>query len=175
MSKAYYKTSAPEVLSVLSERNEKLAALRKRGEAFQAHFGAKHLVVSNNTQGYRICGLVFEPPKPTRLWTCPDKQSLGQQRPRNSIVKATAEEKAELADLKARWKDWCPTDDVPFDPVLQAMGTTWGALIFGGSFALLDRGDTVYVATTAKLNEHMIEILASEYAAAEAQKDGVAA
>lgn len=170
MTKTYYKTTHPEVRAALDQRSKDYDALRKRGEALQAHFGAQHLVVSNSTDGYRIRGIAFDPPKDARLWTKPDREHLNMQRPRQSITKATPEEKAELARLRADWKEYFPTEYVPFEPVLQAMGTTWGALIFGGSFAMLDRDDAIYVATTAKLNDRMVEIMASEYAAAEEKK-----
>ena len=170
MTKAYYKTTHPEVRAALGARNEAVEALRKRGEALQAHFGAQHLVVSHSTDGYRIRGLAFDPPKDRRLWTVPDREHLNMQRPRQSITKATPEEKAELARLKADWKAYFPTEGVEFEPVLQAMGTSWGAMILGGSFAMLDRDDAIYVATTAKLNDRMVEIMASEYLAAEEKK-----
>jgi hypothetical protein len=170
MTKKYYKTSAPAVLTALAERNEKLTALRLRGEAFQKHFGAKNLVVSSSTEGYRIRGLQFDPPKDRRLWTVPDHEHLDMQRPRQSITKATPDEKAELARLKAEWKEHFPTGDVPFEPVLTAMGTTWVALIFGAGFHMHERDGAVYVATAAKLNDLMVEILASEYEAATAKE-----
>lgn len=172
MSKAYYKTSAPEVLAALDERTEKCAALRARGQALQAHFGAKDLIVSSNSiDGYRIRGIAFDPPKDRRLWTVPDREACGMQRPRQSITKATPEEKAELARLKADWKELFPTEAVPFEPVLRAMGTSWGNLMFGGGFSMFKRDGVVYVAASIKLNEQMVEILASEYQAAEAERE----
>ena len=167
MAKAYYKTSAPEVMTALQARNNEVDALRKKGEAFEAHFGGK-LIVRNGVSGYSIAGLVFDPPKPGRLWTLPDhKHGIGQQRPRQSIAKATAEEKAELAKLREEWKAHFPVGEASFEPVLNAMGTSYGNLIFGGGFAMRQADHAVYVATSVKLNEHMVEILASEYEAAE--------
>jgi hypothetical protein len=164
MSQAFYKTSAPEVMEALKQRNDQVEQLRAKGEAFAAHFGGK-LIVRNGISGYSIAGLVFEPAKPSRLWTVPDRKSMGQQRPRASIVKATPEEKAELARIKAEWAEHFPKGDAPFEPVLNAMGTSYGALLFGGGFALRQTDSTVYVATSAKLNGLMGEILASEYEA----------
>ncbi len=170
MSRAYYKSTAPEVLSALAEREEKVSEFRKAGNAFADHFGGK-LIVRNGVTGYSIHGLSFDPEKPTRLWTVPDGTAMGAQRPRQSITKAKPEEKSELARIREEWKAHFPTGEVPFEPVLKAMGTSYGHLIFGGGFAMRQTGGAVYVTTSAKLNDHMVEILASEYQAAEKAAD----
>lgn len=168
MTHAYYKTTSPEVLAALLHRDEEIKRIRAKGDEFAAAFGGKFLN-HNGVSGYRVAnGLVFDPPKPARLWTVPDRKAMNMQRPRITIAKATAEEKAELVAIRSKWGDLFPTEEVPFEPVLNSMGISYGNLIFGGAFSLTEHEGVVYVMTSAKLNDCMIEILASEFDAIKA-------
>ncbi len=160
--KAYYKTNAPEVMAALEQHKKEVDVIRDAGLAFAKKFGGQ-LLARNDTRGYQIAGLVFEPRKPSRLWTHP--ADCGEQRPRQTVVKATVSEKAELAVLKASWKASFPTQESNFEPVMAAMGTSWGNCVFAG-FGMFEHDGHIYVATGAKLAPCMVEILASEYGTA---------
>lgn len=169
--KSYYKSNAPEVMAALRQHENEIDMIVILGKEFAEHFGGI-LLVNNSIHDYRISGLKFDPPKPTRLWTCPDSKSANMQRPRTSITKATAEEKAELTSLKSDWNALFPQMKSDFAPVMKSMGTDWGCCLFGGGgFGMFQHGGYVYVTTGAKLNDCMVEIFTSEYQSAKANHD----
>lgn len=167
-TKAYYKTNAPEVMDVLKVHNDECQVIGDAGRKFAEHFGGV-LLVRNSVHGYSVAGLRFNPKKDTRLWTCPGDS--GEQRPRQSITKATAEEKEQLASLKADWKENLPTTESSFDPVMTAMGTDWGSCAFSGGFRMFEHDGFAYVATGSNMASCMVEILGSEFGAAETAFD----
>lgn len=163
--KAYYKSNAPAVMAAIKAYEIAEADVRLAGLAFADHFGGQ-LLVQNNIHGYRVSGLCFDPPKPSIIWTKPDRKSAMLQYPRASAVKATAEEKAELIALKKEWNDRWPTQTAEFSPVLAAMGTCWSNCVFNGGFTMFQHGGYVYVSTGMTLDPCMKEIFASEFEAA---------
>lgn len=165
MSDAFYKTSAPNVLGAMATYEADGKSVAAAGTAFAEHFGGR-LLTSSTVHGREIAGLCFRPAKDDPLWTKPDAERAGMQRPRGSLRKGTKEDRTALANLQADWKARFPAVKSDLAPVLAAMGTDWGALFFS-SFAMFQLDDgVVYVATSAKLALCMVEILASEYNAA---------
>lgn len=163
--KSCYKSNAPAVMAAIKAHGEESKVVSAAGKVFAAHFGGI-LLVENGIRRYRVAGLKFNPPKPARLWTHPNDKMGGAQRPRATITKATAEEKAQLAVLKADWKARFPLLESDFTPVMAAMGTSWGNCLFGGGgFSMFQHDGYVYVSTGVKLHDCMVEILASEYQA----------
>lgn len=162
--KAYYKTNAPEVLDVLKIHTDECEVIKQAGLQFAEHFGGA-MMVNNSVHGYRIAGLRFSPKKDVRLWIHPDDH--GMQRPRQSIVKATPEEKAALAALRTEWRNHFPTGESDFSPVMKVMGTSWGNCAFNGGFKMFEHEGFVYVACGPKLAPCMVEIMGSEFGAAE--------
>ena len=168
----FYKTSNPTIVAAANKYWADCNALRKRGLALAEFFGGE-LLVGNSLSGYKIGGLAFNPPKDERLWTRPDRANAGRQYPRASIKKPTPAEKVELADLQIKYNSHFPTDMVKIDPMLQAMGTNFGNCFFGTQLSVFMHKGDMYAKTGAPLNEHMIEILGSEFEAAEKDKDDV--
>lgn len=166
MSTAFYKTSDATVLAAMAGYNAQSAEVHKAGAEFAAHYGGT-LLARSDLHGYSIAGLLFEPRRDDPLWTKPDPQSAGMQRPRSTLKSATKEQRAALAELSAGWKVRFPTAKADFEPVLTAMGTNWSNLFLCG-FALFQHDGCIYVATSAKMALGMVEILSSEYATAKA-------
>lgn len=164
MSAAFYKTSDADVLAAMADYNLTCAAVGKVGAEFAAHYGGM-LLARRDLHGYSVAGLLFNPAKDDPLWTKPDPQFAGMQRPRSTLKGATKEQRAALAELSAGWKVRFPKAKADFEPVLTAMGTDWGNLFFCG-FDMFQHGGCLYVATSAKLAPCMQEILSSEHSAA---------
>jgi hypothetical protein len=165
MSNAFYKTSDPTVLAAMAAYEADGKSVAAVGGAFAEHFGGR-LLTSSTVHGREVAGLYFRPAKDDPLWTKPDAERAGMQRPRGSLRKGTKEERHALANLQADWKARFPAMKADLAPVLAAMGTDWGALFFSG-FAMFQHDDgVVYVATSAQLATCMVEIRASEYNAA---------
>jgi hypothetical protein len=164
MTTIYYKTSDAQTVEAWNlyqaESDKAIAAYM----AFAKDWGGKAWFRSG-LHGTRFAGLTFDPVKRDPLWTKPDRHDR-VQRPRASLQGATPEQKAALAGLKAKWGSGYPKVETDFAPVLAAMGTSHGNLIFSGAFSVFVRGVEMYCATGAKLAPHFKEILASEFEAA---------
>lgn len=166
MSAAFYKTSDPAVLNALAAYEADVAAVRAAGVEFAKRFGGK-MVATSGLHGCGIAGLNFTPAKADPLWTKPNAQRANMQRPRATVKGATKEQKASLAELQADWDARFPKEKADLDPVLSAMGTDWGNLFFCG-LAMFQHDGSVYASTSAPLAPCMVEILSSEYSAANA-------
>ncbi len=166
---AYYKTNAPQVMSVIAEYHAQIEFVRNAGKAFAAAFGGD-LVVSETLKGYEVSGLAFKPKKESKLWTKPDARNAMMQRPRASLPKMTPQEMGELAALQTKWATLLPAAKACFAPVMTAMGTSWSNCMFSG-FAMFVHDGYAYVCASGKLESCMQEILASEYASANAQAE----
>lgn len=164
MTAAFYKTSDAAVLAAIKTYGEQGAAVSAAGNEFARHFGGK-LLTKSNAHGRRVAGLCFSPAKDDPLWTKPDAQSAGLQKPRASLRKSTKEQRAALVELQADWQGRFPTLQADMAPVLTAMGTDWGNLFFCG-FAMFEHDGHIYVSTSAPLAPCMVEIVASEYSTA---------
>lgn len=169
MSAAFYKSSDPAVLAALSAFDLEATRIASVGKAFAAHYGGE-MLARRDVYGYSIAGLHFQPAKDDPLWTKPDAKQANMQRPRNSLRKAAKDQRAALAALLADWAERLPSEKAEFAPVLEAMGTDWGNLFFCG-FVMFQHDGHVYVSTNAPLAPCMVEILSSEYRAANVAYD----
>lgn len=166
MSASFYKSSDSALLAAWSAYEAELGTVRAAGREFATHFGGK-LLMHSDFHGSSVAGLCFVPPKDDPLWTKPDSQHAGEQRPRSSLRKGTKEQRQALAALLMEWSEHFPKQKADLAPVLSAMGTDWGALFFCG-IGFFKHDGVIYVCTSAKLAPCMVEILASEYNAAKA-------
>lgn len=164
---SYYRCSDSEVLNQALKRDKEIDILKERGSIFAKHFGGK-LLVQNDIHSFKIVGLSFETPKDTTLWTKPEPKQHNFQRPREKVHKTL---KDESAKLKAEFDLHFPKENVSLKPLLIAIGTSWGNLIFGGRFEIFFTKEAVYVATNSKLNDLCKEILASEFSLAAKELD----
>jgi hypothetical protein len=164
VSAAFYKTSDATALAALATYDAELANVNRIGNEFAAHFGGT-LLLGSDLHGCSVAGLRFSPAKDDPLWTKPDAQRAGIQRPRTAVSGAGKGQKAAMAELLADWSARFPAERANLEPVLTAMGADWGSLLFCG-FAMFQHGGAIYAATGAKLAPCMQEILASEYNAA---------
>ena len=140
---------------------DQCAKVSAAGKEFADHFGGK-LLIRSSVHGREVVGLCFSPTKDDPLWTKPDRQAHGMQRPRGTLQKSTKEQRAALAELQADWKARFPTEKADFEPALNSMGTSWDALFFSG-YAMFPHDGKIFVSTGATLAPCMVEIVASEY------------
>jgi len=168
-----YKTNHPDALAARRAYTEAVQALRAQAEAFKERVGAKDFVISTGSSlGTSIRGFVFDPPKDRALWTVQDAKLCGAQRPRASVAKGTPEQRAELKALNAEWNAHYPAERVSWEPMLQAVGLSPGHLFFSGAFKLFEHDGWIYLKTGALPDaSHLIEILNSEYEAAQLAHD----
>jgi hypothetical protein len=161
----YYKSTDAALLEALTIHDDQVNVLLEEGKKFAEGFGGL-AIYYNTLSEFRIADLVaFPMESPIRvspLWTRPDPKNNRAQRPRRTLQRATAEEKLELIELREKWVKSHPTKVVSFAPVLKAMGTEWGDLLFH-SFSYFQHDGLVYVGTSAPLNDGMVEILGSEF------------
>lgn len=170
---AFYKSNDAAVLAAIAAYEARKQVVRAAGKEFADYYGGK-LLSRSDLHGYSIAGLCFQPAKDDPLWTKPERENAGMQRPRAAVMGATKEQRAALAELKAGWKARFPQEKADMAPVLAAMGTDWGNLFFSG-FAMFQHDGYVYVNTSTKLATSMVEILGSEFHAARAAYDGAKA
>lgn len=168
---AFYKTNDPAVVAIANAYLAKIEEVRAAGKAFAAHFGGE-LLVKHNIHGFEIGGLYFTPPIKSRLWTTPERSAMGRQRPRASIVRPTPDEKAALKALNDDWASLFPREKADLEPVLKSIEVSWGDLFFSGGFEFFPQDGFLWVSTSVKVAECMVEVLASEYNAAKAVHEG---
>ena len=170
---AYYKTSDADVLAAWKAYRDSADRLQVQGEEFAGRFvGATALFQTSMHSGRNFYDLKFSPPMPQPLWTKPDPKAEGAQFPRSSLPPGTKGDerkalKAELTKLQEDFKVHKPKDKADLQPFLDAMGLGGGSLFFS-SYKHMVTPDCIYVNTSAKPNRVMIEILGSEFEAAEA-------
>jgi hypothetical protein len=162
----YYKTTDQKVIAALDFYMAKVNEIRAAANQFAEKFDGKP-VFRNGFHGRSFAGLTFTPRKDTRIWTVPKEIDCYMQRPRKTITKATPEEKAELKALNDEWQHEFPREKAELEPVMNAVGTSWSDVIFGGGFNIFKHDDAVWVRTGAPVAEHMQEVKGSEYMAAE--------
>lgn len=156
----YYKCTSEDALKASQEREQAMRDLKEKGKIFAEYFGGE-LLGNNSITGFRLTGLHFNPPKDINLWTKPNQNDNGVQFPR---LKVTKEFKEASSKLLREYKEKFPIEKVEVEPLLNAIGTTWGNVLFNsGGFEIFGREDAIYVASCLKLNEHCKEILASEF------------
>lgn len=172
MATCYYKTNDPKVLSAYTELVAKKSALVEASTTFAAQFSGDPIFSISTTRnefaGIQPKNYADFPDK--HLWTKPNSSRGGSISPRNSVT--GKENKQKLAELKQRYYNERPAAMAPFDmdALFESIGTNWGNLMFSGA-KWVKAGDYFYVATSAKLADHMVEILGSEYTQAERNKE----
>ena len=168
MSTYYYKTNDPTVLAAYELMKTERDALVAESAKIAAHFGGKWVTV-NQADRQVFWGLRFDPPKPTDLWTVPDKKQGRIQRPRARPNSSALREAS--TNLVNEYAGLLPKTVVSFDGVYAAIGTNWGSALFAG-IGWAFRADWMYIETglsPQNLATHLIEITGSEYAAARAE------
>lgn len=169
---AYYKTRDAGVLAAWKTYREGCDRLQVLADEFAATFpGATALVRTDWHSGRSFYGLRFKPAMPQPLWTKPDEKTGYSQFPRRGLPPGTKgdERKALNAELKALNEDFNarkPKEKSDMQPFLEAMGLGGGALFFAG-YKHIITDDCLYISTSAKPNDAMVEILGSEFEAAE--------
>lgn len=161
MSVRYYRFSQPAVLATAKSYIDDCGLLNEQISVLVKEFGGRS-IVANNVHGRRFAGLVFSPAKDAALWTKPDRQCMGTQRPRSKVPAA---QRDALAELTERWTALQPTIHPSLDALLTACGTDWGNLLFGGfGYKLTDHA--VCIATSLDLSASGEEITGGDYEAA---------
>lgn len=159
---SFYKTNAPAVLAAWHEERHARAQLQAEIDAFAARFGGEGLMYAEPA---RLAGIKFTPAKPRDLWRAPD--SNGLQMPRSAPLKGASQEtKAELKALTAEWASHLPSRNIDSTAVYRALGFNSSMDFFIEGLTLFVHGGFLY-ASTRKAMPSMVEILGSEYDAAD--------
>ncbi|KII38382.1 hypothetical protein [Pseudomonas fluorescens] len=167
----FYKSSEKEVLAAWAAYAEQNTEVVAEAKAFADHFNATP-VYRHDLFGQSFFGLKFSPALTSPLWTKPgdgDTQRPRAALPRDVSRTSTPEAKkrlnASLKELDAKYNENLPKAKASLEPLWESIGTDWGNLLLCGVgfFATVE---AVYVSTSARLNDRMTEILASEYATA---------
>lgn len=169
---AYYKTSDAGVLAAWRVYREGCDRLKVSADEFAASYpGATALMRTDWHSGKSFYGLKFEPPMRQPLWTKPDPKAGFSQFPRQSLPPGFKGEerkvlKAELTKLQEDFKGRKPKDFSDMQPFLESIGLGGGALFFA-RYKHVITDDCLYINTSAKPSDVMIEILGSEFESAE--------
>ena len=167
----FYKTSEKEVLAAYAAYAEKNIEVVAEAKAFADQFNATP-VYRHDLFGRSFFGLKFSPALTSPLWT---KSGDGDtQRPRTALPRdvsrtSTPEARkrlnASLKELGAKYSENFPQIKASLEPLWESIGTDWGNLLLCGvGFFATD--EAVYVSTSARLNDRVTEIFASEYSKA---------
>lgn len=164
MTTRYLKIENESALAAWDAEQKEKDALFESVKPLVERFGGRALY-STSADSYDFAGLRFsgEPENP-ELWTKPQRQNGDTQRPRNSLRKATKEQREQLAALQKEWDSLYPKNKrVDRDPFYKSIGTHWGQIIFSG-LTIFRRGDCIYAATSAALEvDGLSEITGSEF------------
>ncbi len=163
----YYKTNNPATLDAWKAYEAEDAEFIEQCEAIQQHFGAKQFLIIRSILTKSFAGLVFAESRDTGIWTKPDKYGIQKPRGISTVKKDVRGFHAELID---EYKSLLPTLMPNYDPVLKTIGLCWSEFVFGGNLKIFAEGDFFYCATYRPVADHLTEILASEFEAAEAAK-----
>lgn len=167
----FYKSIEKEVLAAWAAYAEQNTEVVAEAKAFAEQFEATP-VYRHDLFGRSFFGLKFSPALISPLWTKPgdgDTQRPRAALPRDVSRTSTPEAKkrlnASLKVLDARYCKNFPKGKASLEPLWESIGTDWGSLLLCGvGFFATD--DAVYVSTSARLNDRVTEILASEYSTA---------
>lgn len=174
---AYYKTEAPEVKKAWEEFQANAKKVHVAGNAFAEQFeGAKALFSNNWHSGCGFFGLCFSPVINSPIWTKPDWKLGKYQRPRSAVQAGIKGEerkalKVELEALQAKWKAGEPKEKASLDDFLASIGTHSGNLFFSAFKQFIGADGAFYFSTTVSLS-NVVEILGSEFDAAEKAAEG---
>jgi hypothetical protein len=163
MTTAYYKSTDPAVIKAWNDYNTESDKVYAAGKLLAKIWKGKPWFRAG-LRGTEFAGLTFDPVKEHPFWTKPDRFN-GIQKPRASLAKATKEDREALKSLREEWNADYPKERTNFDPVLAAMGTSYGATMMTGPLSMFVFGGAMYVMCGVKLAPCFGEILASEYEA----------
>lgn len=173
---SYFKNTNQAALAAWVAQEQGKARLREDGDKFAAEFDGK-AVFSSSADSHSFCGVKLNDyhARPDNiLWTSPDRVS-GVSRPRCSLKKRPewtkeqfVEFKRQLEQLEQRYKSAPWPARIDREPFWNAIGTSWGELLFAGISAFEHCG-ALFIKTDLKL-EGCTEILGSEYEAAWAER-----
>lgn len=155
-----YKTSDPAALAAFAEFTAKRDALAEQARLIGATFDGKP-IFSNSLGDVSFAGLVlnnYQSREDKALWTAPDRQ-IRVSRPRAGRV--TSETKEAQAALRELYISMLPAT-VRFEPVWDAMGVSWGNLLFSG-YRLFELDGAIYFQSSAPVGQVMTEIMGSEF------------
>lgn len=161
---SYYKTNHPTVIQAMADFRASRDELIAKSKVFADAWGGKPVIL-RDMHCVWLAGLTFSPRKDKPMWTCPDRQH-SVQAPRKACLPKDQKEQG-LAVYK-KWHEEFPTDRISLKFIYESFGTDWGNLLFAGIGYFEGVDGFVYVETSAKLADHMAEILGSEYQAAQA-------
>lgn len=156
-----YKTNDHAVLSALAAFVTKRDQLAEQARLIGATFDGKP-IFSNSVGDVSFAGLVlnnYQSREDKALWTTPDRDTK-VSRPRMS--RATGTTKEQRQELRQRYTSMLP-ETVCFNQVWEAMGVSWGNLLFGGGYHLFELNGWLYFQSGAPVGEVMTEILGSEF------------
>lgn len=169
---SYFKNTNPEALDAWEAQEQGKAKLRDESESFAAEFDGK-AILSSSADSHSFCGVKlnnYHARPDNILWTSPDRSS-GVSRPRSTLKKRPewtkdqfVEFKRQLEQLEQRYKAAQWPARIDREPFWNAIGTSWGELLFAGISAFEYAG-ALFIKTGLKL-EGCSEILGSEYDAA---------
>lgn len=158
MNNFYYKTKSNEVMQHHRTFIEEKRSLHAQAKAFAEIFGGEPLFSQTPFQ-FSFFGLTFHERKDVKFWTQPDQHKV--QRPRLSLTKASAEDKAILKDLNCKFNQEFPTKKVLATDLYKSIDTDEMNVAING-MCYFKFNDALYFQTPLKLNE-CEEILASEF------------
>lgn len=155
-----FKTSDPVALAALAEFQVKRDQLVQQARIIGAVFDGKP-IFSNSLGDVSFAGLVlnnYQSREDKALWTAPDRDTR-VSRPRAARVTGTTKE--EQAALRELYSSMLPAT-ARFEPVWDAMGVSWGNLLFSG-YRLFELDGTIYFQSSVPVGEVMTEIMGSEF------------
>jgi hypothetical protein len=169
---SYFKNTNPEALAAWDAQEQAKIKLRKESDALAEEFNGERLV-SSAVERIAFYGIKLNNwhDRPDNiLWTVPER-GTGASWPRKSIKKRPewtkkqfTEYKTQLEELKQRYDAMVKPSPIDRDPLWNAIGTSWGELLFAG-ISMFEHDGALFIKTDRQL-EGCTEILGSEYDAA---------
>lgn len=167
MTTFYYHVTNKDALAKVAALQAERARIRAKVEAYCQQFATPEnpiKAINFYAGNFNFAGIVFKGEMSRTSWCAPSTRS-GHQRPRANlnIKGATAEQKAEHADLLKRWSE-IPKDSVDMDEVFVALIGVGNDFMTSGSANEAEDG-SMWVSYTrqATLTDGVEEVLASVY------------
>lgn len=169
----FYKTNKPEVLKAFNKFNTERMNLRDATDQFAKEYDAEAIILGDSTDVY-FGGIKFNNNQSINrdIWCKPNRQ-FGTS---NLRVKPLKKElKAEFDTEVEKW-DQLKIKHFPADTRIKkadfykTLGFDWGDLFFS-SFACFEHDGFLYLDTgISSVAKHAVEILGSEYQAADSNR-----
>ena len=167
----FFKTNDNKAVAAYLQFDINQAALMAKAQQFADIFGGEPIFTRFMTT-VRFSGLTFNKPMNNDIWCLPDPKRGGIRTLRARALKTECH--AQLKQLKADWKNnyqaiFKDQAEVSHSDFLAAVGTSWGKL-YSHSINYFMWDGFIYIKTDVALDAHCVEILGSEFKAAEAAK-----